>query len=168
MHQVILEPDRRVAARSGEFARPFVAGWASIDANGHLANTSYLDLAADARISFFAEHGFSPSDFRALSIGPVIQREQLEYFKEIHLHQTVIVTFAALGMSIDASRFIVENEIRTESGARSAIVRSTGGWLDLTTRQLAVPPPPLRAAMAKVPRVPGFVELPRLDDRPRD
>src|SRR3954471_8831035 len=137
MHQVIHEADRIISPERNIFARTLIAGWASIDANGHLANTGYLDLATDARVSFFTAHGFSPNDFRAMPIGAVIQQDQLEYFREIQLRQTVIVTFAALGMSSDASRFIFENEIRTEGGERSAIVRSTGGWLDLATRKLA-------------------------------
>jgi len=39
------------------YARQFLAGWGTMDSNGHVANTAYLDLAADARVAFFAEHG---------------------------------------------------------------------------------------------------------------
>lgn len=28
------------------YAKSFLAGWATIDVNGHMANTAYLDLAA--------------------------------------------------------------------------------------------------------------------------
>jgi acyl-CoA thioester hydrolase len=144
----------------GRYAKEFFAGWGAMDFNGHMANTAYLNLAADVRLAFFAEHGFPPSEFRRRAIGPVVRKEELEYFREIGLHDTVTVTYAALGMSADGARFMVENEIWSAAGERAATVRSTGGWLDLRARKLVAPPPDLFAAFAQVPRAPGFVELP--------
>ena len=130
-----------------------------MDFNGHLANTAYLDLAADVRLAFFGDHGFPPSEFRRLGIGPVIRKDELEYFREIGLYETVTVTFAVLGLSADAARFVVENEVWSAAGERAATIRSTGGWLDLRARRLVAPPALLRDAMLLVPRAPGFVEL---------
>jgi acyl-CoA thioester hydrolase len=142
------------------YSRQFLAGWRMMDFNGHLANTAYLDLAADVRVAFFAEHGFPPTEFRRLALGPVVRKDELEYFREINLHETVTVTYAALAMSPDGARFTLENEIFNAAGERAAVVRSTGGWLDLRARKLVVPPPPLTDAMRRVPRAPAFVELP--------
>lgn len=142
------------------YAKDFLVGWRAMDFNGHMGNTAYLDLAADVRVAFLAEHGFPPSEFRRLNIGPVIRKEELEYFREIGLHQTVTVTYAALAMSADGSRFVIENEIWTSQGERAALVRSTGGWLDLRARKLVAPPAALLAALAHLPRTPDFVELP--------
>ena len=142
------------------YVRQFLAGWRTMDFNGHLANTAYLDLAADVRMAFFAEHGFPPTEFRRLAIGPVVRRDELEYFREVNLHDTVTVSHAALAMSADGARFTLENEIFNAAGERAAVVRSTGGWLDLAARKLIVPPPPLIRAMRLVPRAPEFVELP--------
>jgi acyl-CoA thioester hydrolase len=144
----------------GRYAKEFLAGWRTMDFNGHLANTAYLDLAADVRMAFFAEHGFPPSEFRRLGFGPVIRRDELEYFREIGLHETVTVTYAVLGMSIDGSRFQIENEIWTANGERAAVVRSRGGWLDLRARRLIAPPAALLAALKQVPRTADFAELP--------
>lgn len=141
------------------YAREFLAGWGAMDFNGHMANTAYLDLAADARMSFFSEHGFPPGEFRKLAIGPVIRKEELEYFREIGLHDTVTVTCAMVAMSADGARFVIENEIWSPAGERAATVRSTGGWLDLRARKLVAPPPALLEALQQLPRVPGFVEL---------
>lgn len=143
----------------GRYAHQFFAGWGTMDINGHMANTAYLDLAADARMAFFAEHGFPPKYFRELGVGPVMRKDEVEYFREIGLSETVTVTHAVLAMSADGSRFVVENEIWTESGERAATVRSTGGWLDLKARKLIAPPADLLAAFLKVPRAPGFVAL---------
>ena len=147
-----LSPDR--------YAHQFLVGWRMMDFNGHLANTAYLDLAADVRVAFFAEHGFSPAEFRRIALGPVVRKDEVEYFREINLHEMVTVTYAALAMSPDGARFTLENEIFNAAGERAAVVRSTGGWLDLRARKLVVPPPPLTEAMLLVPRAPGFVELP--------
>lgn len=142
------------------YARDFLAGWGTMDANGHLANTAYLDLAADVRVAFFAEHGFPPTEFRRLAVGPVIRKDEVEYFREIRLHDTVTITFAALALSPDGARFVLENEIWSKAGQRAAVVRSTGGWLDLHTRRLVAPPASLRDALVQIPRSADFVELP--------
>jgi acyl-CoA thioester hydrolase len=144
----------------GRYAKEFLAGWATMDINGHMANTSYLDLAADVRMAFFAEHGFPPSELRRLAIGPVVRKDEVEYFREVGLHDKVTVTYALLAMSPDGARFTIENEVWSASGERAATVRSTGGWLDLRARKLVAPPPALLAIFAKAPRAPGFVELP--------
>ena len=144
------------------YSKEFLAGWGAMDFNGHLANTAYLDLAADVRMAFFAEHGFPPSEFRRLGIGPVVRRDEVEYSREIGLHERVTVTYAVLALSPDAARFVLENEIWSAAGERAATVQSTGGWLDLRARKLIVPPPALRAAMEQVPHAAGFVELPAL------
>jgi acyl-CoA thioester hydrolase len=143
----------------GRYAKQFLAGWGTMDFNGHLANRAYLDLAADVRMAFFAEHGFPPSEFLRLAIGPVVRKDELEYFREIGLHETVTVTYAALGLSADAARFVIENEVWSERGERAATIRSTGGWLDLRARKLVIPPPELVHAMRQVPRAPDFAEL---------
>jgi acyl-CoA thioester hydrolase len=142
------------------YAKEFVAGWGTMDFNGHMANSAYLNLAADVRMAFFAEHGFPPGEFRRLSLGPVIQKDELEYFREVGLYDTVTVTYAVLAMSANGARFVVENEVWSAAGERAARVRSTGGWLDLRARKLVSPPDALFDAFAKVPRAEGFVELP--------
>lgn len=56
-----------------------------------------------------------------------MRKGELEYFREVGLHETVTVTYAALAMSPDGSRFVVENEIWTAAGERASTVRSTRG-----------------------------------------
>ena len=136
-----------------------------MDFNGHLANTAYLDLAADVRLTFFADHGFPASEFRRLALGPVIRKDELEYFREMGLHDTVTVTYAVLAMSADGARFLFENEIWSATGERAATVRSSGGWFDLRSRKLVAPPAALLAALMQIPRAPDFTELPSSGSR---
>ncbi len=144
----------------GRYVKEFLAGWRTMDFNGHMANTAYLDLAADVRMAFFAEHGFPPTEFRRLGVGPVMRKDEIEYFREVGLHDTVAVTYAILAMSPDGARFTIENEICSPSGERAAVVRSTGGWLDLRARKLVAPPAAAFSVFMQVPRAPEFVELP--------
>jgi acyl-CoA thioester hydrolase len=67
------------------FERRFVAGWADMDFNSHMRNTAFLDKSADVRMMFFSENGFSMDEFIRRKIGPVIRKDELEYFKEIRL-----------------------------------------------------------------------------------
>jgi acyl-CoA thioester hydrolase len=143
------------------YSRKFLAGWGTMDFNSHMANRAYLDLAADVRLSFLCDHGFPPAELRRLNLGPVIRKDELEYFREVALHDSVIVTYAVLAMTPDGARWVAENEILSNAGERAAVVRSTGGWLDLRERRLVAPPPALFAALQQIPRAPGFVELPQ-------
>jgi acyl-CoA thioester hydrolase len=75
------------------------------------------------------------------------------------------VTYSILALSPDGARFVVENEFWSASGERAAVVRSTGGWLDLKARKLVAPPPALFEAFSSAPRAPDFVEIPGLGSR---
>jgi acyl-CoA thioester hydrolase len=141
------------------FEKTLTAGWRDMDYNSHMANTSYLDRAADVRMMYFAENGFTAEDMLRMRIGPVIMKDEIEYFREVRLLQEIRVSLALSGLAPDGSRFMLRNEIAHADGARCAVVTSTGGWLDLNARKLIVPPEPLRKAMEALPRIEGFREM---------
>jgi acyl-CoA thioester hydrolase len=134
------------------FERTLYARWGDMDFNGHMKNTAYLDAGADVRMMYFAEHGFSMREFEKRRIGPVISRDDLEYFRELRLLEPVRVTLTAAGLSEDGSRFRLRNEFFRADGERVARVTSTGGWLDLEKRRLTVPPPDLQALQQQLER----------------
>lgn len=136
------------------------AGWGDMDFNGHMSNTAYLNKAADVRQMFLMEHGFPMEEFSRLRIGPVVMRDEIEYFKEIGLQQQITVTYALAGHADDGSRFKLQHEIFRADGKLSARITSTGGWLDLNERRLVAPPPVLLAAMNSLERTADFVDLP--------
>ena len=142
-----------------KFEKLLIAGWRDMDYNSHMANTAYLDRAADVRMHYFAENGFSAEDMLRMRIGPVVMKDEIEYFREVQLLQEIRVSFACAGLAPDGSRFMIRNEFAHTNGKRCATVTSTGGWLDLNTRKLIVPPEPLRLAMEKLVKVEGFLEL---------
>lgn len=145
---------------SAVFSRDFRVGWGQLDSNGHMRNTAYLDLAVDARMMHFEAQGFSLRDFERLRVGPVVRRDEIEYFRELRLLETVTVTLALAGLSPDCSCFRLRNEFYRADGVLAARLATQGGWLDLAGRRLTVPPPPLAAALAALGRTDDFETLP--------
>ena len=141
------------------FAISTFAAWADMDANAHMANVAYLSKCVDARMSFFKQHGFPVSEFAKRQIGPVVRRDELEYYREIGLLEPIKVTLEIAGMAPDGSRFRLRNEILTEDGKRAARVTSEGGWLDLAKRKLIAPPPDLLEALSAMPQATEFERL---------
>jgi acyl-CoA thioester hydrolase len=142
------------------FSKVFHVRWGDMDFNAHMRNTAYLDLSADLRMMFFAEHGFAMREFERLRIGPVILRDELDYFKEMRLLEPLTATLALAGTSADGSRFRFRNEFLRDAGVLAARVTSLAGWLDLTARRLVPPPEPLAKVLAALPRSEDFAPIP--------
>jgi acyl-CoA thioester hydrolase len=123
-------------------------------------NTAFLDKAADARMMFFSETGFSMEEFIRRKIGPVVRKDELEYFKEIRLLEPIRVTLALAGLADDGSRFLLRNEFWRSDGALAATVTSSGGWLDLALRKLVVPPEGLLTALRSLSHTADYQTLP--------
>lgn len=141
------------------FEKTYHVSWAHLDSNGHMANTAYLDIVVDARFMYFTECGFPPSEFARLRIGPVVRRDEVDYYRELHMLQSMRVNFLLAGISDDASRFRIVNEVRRDDGELAARVTSQGGWFDLAARRLVAPPEKLADAMRGLDRTGEFEVL---------
>ena len=64
------------------FEREFQVAWEHLDANAHAANTAFMQFAINTRFLFFASLGFSPADFAKHRLGPVVRRDEVDYFRE--------------------------------------------------------------------------------------
>jgi acyl-CoA thioester hydrolase len=141
------------------YSRTFIAGWGDMDFNAHMRNTAYLDRAADVRMLFFAGNGFPMSEFMRLRLGPVVMRDEIEYFKEVSLLQEIRVELAIAGLAADGSRFRMCNPIYRGDGRLAARVQSSGAWLNLDERKLTTPPDALLSALRSLPRTDDYAEL---------
>jgi acyl-CoA thioester hydrolase len=142
------------------FEKQLIAGWGDMDFNSHMRNTAFLDKSADVRMMFFAEHGFPMEEFVRLQIGPVVRKDEIEYFREIRLLEAFRVTLALAGLSEDGSRFLLRNEFWRTGEQLAARVTSAGGWLDLSLRKLATPPKALLTALRSLPKTTDHQALP--------
>jgi acyl-CoA thioester hydrolase len=131
-----------------------------MDFNSHMRNTAFLDKSADVRMMFFVEHGFPMEEFVRQQIGPVIRKDEIEYFREIRLLEGFRVTLALAGLSADGSRFILRNEFWRAGEQLAATVTSAGGWLDLSVRKLVAPPDGLLTALRSLPETADYHALP--------
>ena len=109
------------------FSRPFTVGWEHLDSNGHMANTAYLDLAVNVRMMFFQANGFAMQEFEKQRFGPVVRRDELEYFRELRLLDPVTVTVTLAGMSDDGSQFRLRSEYLRGDGKLAATVTEHRG-----------------------------------------
>lgn len=141
------------------YRKTLVAGWGDMDYNAHMRNTAYLDKSADVRMMYFADNGFPMSEFRRLQMGPVVMKDEVEYFRESQLLDELRVTMAMAGLSEDGSRMKLRNDIYRKD-VLAARVTSTVGWLDLAARKLTVPTPTLLDALRALDRSDDFVVLP--------
>jgi acyl-CoA thioester hydrolase len=91
------------------FQKRLLAGWGDMDFNSHKRNTAYLDKSADVRMMYFAENGFPMCEFVRLRIGPLIMKDEIEHFREVHLLQEFNVDLTIAGLAEDGSRFMVRN-----------------------------------------------------------
>lgn len=142
------------------FERTFHVGWGDLDSNSHMANTAYLDLCVDVRFMYFAEQGFSAQEFMRRRLGPVVLRDELDYYRELHLLDTVRINLLLVGISDDGSRFRIRNEFYRADGALAARVTTTGGWLDLAARRLVAPPAELAAVLGNLTRAEDYEDMP--------
>jgi len=141
------------------FEKSFEVNWASLDAIGHMANTAYLDVCVDCRFAYFTSQGFPPNEFFRNRVGPVVRKDEVEYFRELRMLERFTVSLSLAGVAPDASRFRLRNEIRRADGELAARVTSQGGWLDLDKRRLVVPPDGLVKAVLALDRTEDFAPL---------
>lgn len=138
----------------------FLAGWADMDWNAHMANTAYLDKSVDARVLMLAEKGFPLEEFIRLRLGVVIMKDEIEYKREVKWMDEITITLNVAGLAPDGSRFKIENEILRSDGELCATVTSTGGFMNLDTRKLVAPPESILGAYQSLPRTEDFADLP--------
>jgi len=142
------------------FEKKMIAGWGDMDFNSHMRNTAFLDKSGDIRMMYFSENGFPMSEFLHRKLGPVIMKDDIEYFKEIQLLEEFRVTLSLAGLSDDGSRFTVRNEFFRADNKLAATVTSNGGWFDLSHRKLVSPPQALLTALRLLPKTKNFATLP--------
>lgn len=118
----------------------FEVRWSDIDANKHLANSSYVQYCAQTRMAFMNTHQMGLKELSRWGIGPVILHERYSFFKEIFADQTVYVSLEIAGMSEDASIYQFIHKFYLPDGTHCATSEATGIWIDMMLRKTTTPP----------------------------
>ncbi len=136
--------------------------WSDVDANRHMRNTAFSEIAIDARLAFLAVHGCKAEEFERRQFGPVLMREDIRYRREVFLDEVISVRVSAAGLSEDASHWSVHHEFVRADGKTSATLVATGGWIDLNERKLIIPYNAAANALRRLEHGPDFIVLPSL------
>lgn len=147
------------------YIQTFELRWEDLDANRHLANTSYLSLMTETRMRFLKSHGFTQELFEQHQLGPAVFSEHIHYFREVKGGTKVYVDLELKGLSDDAVFFQFHQHLYNEQGKICAHLEVTAGWFSLATRKLTTPPDALREAVAAIPKTSDFKVLTKADTR---
>lgn len=118
----------------------FEVRWSDIDANRHLANSTYVEYCAQTRMAFMNKHKMSLAQLNRWGIGPVVLHEKFSFFKEIHADKKVWVSLEVSGASEDAAIYRFLHKFYLEDGTHCATAEATGVWIDMMLRKSTTPP----------------------------
>lgn len=147
------------------YKKDFEIRWSDVDANGHLANSAYVNFMSHTRVGFLDENGFSLKELIGFGIGPVVFSEQIYYFKESFLGQKVTVSLAVSGWSEDGMFFRFEHNFYNPKGQHLLTCDMSGAWMDLKTRRLTALPEKLLKVIDTLPKTDDFKILNKEDMR---
>ena len=118
----------------------FEVRWSDIDANRHLANSTYVEYCAQTRMAFMGKHKMGLKELNRWGIGPVILHEKFSFFKEIYMDQIVYVSLEIGGFSHDGAIYQFLHKFYFPDGTHCATAEATGGWSDMMLRKSTAPP----------------------------
>jgi acyl-CoA thioester hydrolase len=145
-----------------EYSRTYEIRWSDLDANNHVNYSTYIDAAGDLRYRFFTEHGFPPSRFAQLGVGPTYTSIRAEFLREVRMGETVTINFALAGLSAQGGRWKVHHDILKPNGKKAVTLELEGMILDLVTRKATLPTHELLETFHLIPRTAEFDVLPEL------
>ena len=138
------------------FSRSYEVIWADLDANAHMRHTAYMDYAAQVRLAWLQEMGFSIERLAAAGVGPILFSEATQYRREVRGGDRVTVALELTGLSANRKHWRCRQPIHKADGELAAVVEVQGAWLDLRARKVAPPPAELLAAVERWPRAADF------------
>ena len=142
------------------FTKTYQIRWAELDANRHVANSSFADLLSETRMSFLREGGFTQQKFTEFGIGPVIFTEEFYYIKEIKANENITISIELLASSETYKYIKFAHCIFNEEKKLSIYSETFFGWFNLTERKLIVPPPIIQEICNKLPKTDNYELLP--------
>jgi acyl-CoA thioester hydrolase len=138
--------------------------WADTDPNAHLRHSAYSDFATHARVSFFAENGFTRQKLAKFHLGPILLKEETVFLREVLLSERVKTSVELMRCTKDYSHYTIQHNVMNTSKKTAARVTVSGTWVHLITRKLILPPADLiEKALDRMPRTADFHIAPRSD-----
>ncbi len=120
------------------FSRTFQISWNDLDSNAHVANTAYMAMMNETRMTFFRGQGLDEHVLGDMKIGPAVLNEIFYYFKELRAGEQVMVNLELLGRSEDGLFARIGHEMYRDT-TLVAYSELTICWMDLDQRKILNP-----------------------------
>ncbi len=147
------------------FLKEFEIRWNDLDANRHLANSSYINYMSHTRMTVLTQNGMGHKELISHNIGPVVFYEHIYYFKEIFPGKPVRVSLELKGISNDGMFFQFVHNFYDYKGKNMARAEMMGAWIDLKTRKLIGLPQDLMTGFNNIDKTEDFTFLSKEDTR---
>ncbi|MGV6828822.1 MAG: acyl-CoA thioesterase [Flavobacteriales bacterium] len=147
------------------YLKQFDVRWSDLDANRHLANSTYINYMSHTRLSYMMEKGFGQANMIKHNIGPVVFYEHMFYFKEIFPGKPIQVSLQLKGLSKGGMYFEFLHNFYNSKGKNMARCKMMGGWIDLKTRKLRDLPEELFSNLNLLEKTEDFKVLTKEDTR---
>jgi len=141
------------------YTKDFEIRWSDLDANRHVANSSYVDMLSETRMSFLRDHGITQKRLEELGIGPVIFAEEFYYIKEIKANESVRISLELLASSVNYKFVKFAHCIFNREHTLSVYSETFFGWFGLADRKLIIPPAELITAFSALTKAANYVAL---------
>jgi acyl-CoA thioester hydrolase len=135
-----------------EYKKTFDVRWADLDPNFHMRHSAYNDYAAQVRLGYLSENGYTLERFRKENLGPVLFREETKFFKEILPGDVITVDFQVTMASEDGRKWQILHTIYRKDGVKAAEIVVDGAWMDTKLRKVVAAPKDLLAMMEALHR----------------
>ncbi len=142
------------------FKVSFSTRWADFDPNNHMRHSAYNDYAAESRVRLFNAYGLSLIEFNKLNIGPVLFREETDFFKEINLSDDISVELLLKGFTENGERFKMQHKIYRGDGKLAAEINIYAAWMDLKKRKLTGAPKMIMDVLNQLDKTEDFELIP--------
>ena len=142
-----------------DFKITFKTKWADFDANRHMRHTAYNDYAAEVRVRYFKEHGMSIEDLAKENLGPILFKEETNFYKEIHIGEDITVNLALNALSSKLERWKLQHQIFNKAGKLAAQINVYGAWINLEKRKLSAPSAKFKNLFSSLNKTDDFEEI---------
>jgi acyl-CoA thioester hydrolase len=110
--------------------------WADCDANQHMRHSAYADFCAHTRVGFLNQIGMTPQWFKEQGIGPVLFKEETEYFREAFMGESLRITVETGEQTGSKKSVSIVNRIYKPNGDLAAQHKVVVGWMDMKKRKV--------------------------------
>lgn len=142
-----------------KFEVTFKTRWSDFDANKHMRHTAYNDYAAEVRVRYFKQQGFTIQDFAKDNLGPILFNENTSFHKEIHMGEDITIDLSLQAVSSKSERWKLQHHVYNESGKLAAEINIYGAWIDLEKRKLTVPSEKFHQLFSALKKTTDFEEI---------